>query len=74
MNPPRSHYLPRTRNGWIATILFVSIMILAQPPIVHGFMNRVDPWVLGMPFLYAWLLGVYIALIAVLIWAYRKRI
>ncbi|MDH3222406.1 MAG: hypothetical protein OEO23_01715 [Gemmatimonadota bacterium] len=74
MKPPRSHYLPRTRNGWIATILFLAIMALAQPPIVHGFMNRIDPWVLGMPFLYAWLLGVYVAMIAVLIWAYRKRL
>ncbi|NNF28003.1 MAG: DUF3311 domain-containing protein [Gemmatimonadetes bacterium] len=47
-------------------------MALAQPPIVHGFMNRIEPWVLGMPFLYAWLLGVYVLSIAVLVWAYRK--
>ena len=74
MTPRRSHYLPRTRNGWIATILFISIMALAQPPVVHGLMNRIDPWVLGMPFLYAWLLGVYVVMIGVLLWAYRKRI
>ena len=74
MTPPRSHYLPRTRNGWIATILFLVFMALAQPPIVHGLMNRVEPWVLGMPFLYAYLLGVYTLLIAVLLWAMWKRI
>lgn len=72
MIPERSHYRPRTRNGWIATILFVATMALAQPPIVHRFMNRVEPWVLGMPFLYAWLLAVYVLMIGVLIWAYRK--
>lgn len=74
MTPPRSHYLPRTRNGWIALVLFVLAMALAQPPIVHGLMNRIEPWVLGMPFLYAWLLGVYVLMIAVLVWAYRKRL
>ena len=47
-------------------------MLTSKPPIVHGFMNRIEPWVLGMPFLYAWLLGVYVLSIAVLIWAYRK--
>lgn len=72
MTPPKSHYLPRTRAGWIASVLFVLAMALAQPPIVHGFMNRIEPWVLGMPFLYAWLLGVYVLSIAVLVWAYRK--
>ena len=72
MIPPRSHYLPRTRNGWIATVLFILTMALAQPPIIHRLMNRVEPWVLGMPFLYAWLLGVYVLMILVLIWAYRK--
>lgn len=74
MTPPRSHYLPRTRNGWIALVLFVLAMALAQPPLVHGLMNRIEPWVLGMPFLYAWLLGVYVLMIAVLVWAYRKRL
>ena len=72
MTPPQSHFRPRTRNGWIAVILFLVCMALAQPPIVHGLMNRIEPWVLGMPFLYAYLLGVYVLMIAVLIWALRK--
>lgn len=74
MNIPRSHYLPRTRNGWIATIAFVFAMALAQPPIVHGLMNRIEPWVLGMPFLFAYLLGAYVVGIAVLVWAQRKEV
>ena len=74
MNIPRSHYLPRTRNGWIATIAFVVAMALAQPPIVHGLMNRIEPWVLGMPFLFAYLLGAYVVGIAVLVWAQRKGV
>ena len=74
MTPPRSHLLPRTRNGWVATVLFVALMALAQPPVVHGLVNRIEPWVLGMPFLYAYLLVVYVAMIAVLLWAMRKGI
>ena len=70
----RSHYLPRTRNGWLALVLFVLLMGMAQPPIVHGFMNRVEPWILGMPFLYAYLLLIYILMIGVLIWAMRKGV
>lgn len=74
MKIPRSHFLPRTRNGRIATIAFIVAMALAQPPIVHGLVNRVEPWILGMPFLFAYLLGAYLIGIAVLIWAYRKGV
>jgi hypothetical protein len=74
MTPRRSHYLPRTRDGWIATILFLVFMALAQPPVSHGLANRIEPWILGMPFLYAWLLGVYVLMIAVLVWAMRRGV
>jgi hypothetical protein len=70
----RSHLLPRTRNGWVAAILFLVLLALAEPPIVHGLANRVEPWILGLPFLYAYLLGVYVALIGVLIWAMRRQL
>ena len=74
--PPRfrSHYLPRTSSGWTAVLSFVALMALAQPPIVHTLANRTEPWVLGMPFLYVYLLVVYVAMIGVLIWAMRKGI
>ena len=74
MRVTRSHYLPRTRPGRIATIAFLLAMALAQPPIVHGLMNRIEPWILGMPFLFAYLFGVYCLMIAVLVWALRKGI
>lgn len=68
----RSHYLPRSRAGWIVLVLFVALMALAQPPLVYLVANRVEPWVLGLPFLYAYLLAVYCALIGVLFWAKRR--
>lgn len=74
MKIPRSHFVPRTRNGRIATIAFIVAMALAQPPIVHGLVNRVEPWILGMPFLFAYLLGAYLIGIAVLVWAYRNGV
>lgn len=74
MKVPRSHLLPRTRSGRLATVAFLLAMALSQPPIVHGLMNRLEPWILGMPFLFAYLLGAYVVGIAVLVWALRKGV
>lgn len=71
---PRSHYLPRTRAGWIATVLLVICMALSQPPVVHGLVNRIEPRLFGMPFLFTWLLGVYVITIAVLIWTMTRKV
>lgn len=68
----RSHFRPRTRVGWTASLLILGLFVLVQPPIVTGLANRVEPWLLGLPFLYAWLLLAYIALIGVLLWARRR--
>jgi len=70
----RSHYIPRTRDGWIATISFLAIFMLAMPPFVFRVLNRADPWILGMPFLYVTLFAVYVALILVLFWTYRRGV
>lgn len=53
-------------------MLFLSLFALTQPPFVYTLANRVEPWVLGLPFLYAYLLVIYFALIGVLIWARRR--
>jgi hypothetical protein len=55
-------------------LLFFGLLALAQPPVVHRLVNRIEPWVLGLPFLYAWLLGVYLAMIAVLLWTHRRQL
>lgn len=74
MREPRSHYLPRTRAGGIATALLLICVALSQPPIVHGLANRIEPWTLGMPFLFVYLLGVYVVTIAVLIWTMTRKV
>ena len=74
MRGPRSHYLPRTRAGWAATLLLLACMVLSQPPVVHGLANRIDPWLLGMPFLFTYLLGVYTVTIGILIWTMLKKV
>ena len=74
MKPPGSHFIPRTRDGRIATVAFLAAMLLGQPPVVHGLMNRIEPWILGTPFLFLYLLVVYVLGIAVLIWAQRKGV
>ena len=32
----RSHYLPRSHQGWIAVLAFLGLMALAQPPIASS--------------------------------------
>ncbi len=70
----RSHYRPRSCDGWIFVIAFVALLALTQPPFVHGWANRIEPWLFGLPFLYAYLLVLYVALIVILIRAYRRGV
>ena len=72
--PRRSRFLPRTRDGWIAAVAFGAVFLLAMPPVTHTLLNRIEPSVLGVPFLYVALFVVYVVLIAVLIWAYRRGV
>jgi len=70
----RSHLLPRTRAGWIGVLSFLLIFAFVEPPLVYSLGNRIEPWVLGFPFIYAYLLVLYCALIGVLLWAQRRRL
>jgi hypothetical protein len=70
----RSHFLPRTRDGWIATVAFLLVFALCMPPVTHSVLNRVEPWILGTPFLYASLFFIYVGLLGVLLWALRKGV
>ena len=70
----RSHYRPRSRGGRVAVLGYLALMALAEPPFVHGPANRVEPWILGVPFLYAYLFLVYAALIGLLIWVWKREL
>ena len=70
----RSHLLPRTRDGWIATIAFVVVFALCMPPVTHTLLNRTEPWIAGFPFFYAALFGVYCVLIGILVWTLRRGV
>lgn len=70
----RSHLVPRTRDGWIATVAFLAVLALAMPPVTHVLINRLYPVILGLPFLYAVLLADYFVLVGVLVWTYRRRV
>jgi hypothetical protein len=58
----------------MATVAFLLVLALAMPPVTHTVLNRLEPVILGLPFLYAALLAVYCALVAVLIWTYRRGV
>lgn len=70
----RSHLVPRTRDGWTAVVAFLGLLALALPPVTHTLLNRLEPVILGLPFLYAVLLFVYFGLIGVLVWTYRRKV
>jgi hypothetical protein len=70
----RSHLFPRTRDGRVATLAFVLVFLLAMPPVTHTLLNRTEPWILGVPFFFASLLAIYVLLIGILIWAYRRGV
>ena len=70
----RRRFLPRTRDGRIVTYAFAALFLLAMPPVTHAFLNRIEPSFFGVPFLYVALFGIYVALIAVLILAYRRGV
>ena len=70
----RSHFLPRTKAGALATVVFVLLFACTQPPIVYLVANRIEPLVFGLPFLYVYLLVLYVALIVILIWAQRRGV
>lgn len=72
--PRRFRFLPRTRDGRIAAGAFLAIFLLAMPPVTHTLLNRVEPSAFGIPFLYLALFAVYVSLIGVLIWAYRRGV
>ena len=50
------------------------LFALTQPPLVFVLANRIEPSWFGVPFLFVYLLALYIALIGVLLWAYRRRV
>lgn len=70
----RTYWWPRTGSGRAAVLTFAALMALAQPPMVYWIANRIDPWIGGLPFLYAWLLIDYVAMIGVLLWVYHRRL
>lgn len=71
---PPSHFIPRTRDGKIATLAFVVIFLLAMPPVTHRVLDRMDPWIGGLPFFYVALLAIYIGLVGVLVWALKRGV
>ena len=66
--------MPRTREGWTATLAFTGLFLLAMPPVSHAVLDRPDSWVGGVPFLFFSLLVVYVLLIGVLGWALYKDV
>lgn len=55
-------------------VCFFVLFAFTQPPLVFWIGNRVEPWIGGVPFLYGYLLILYILLIGVLLWAKKRAL
>ena len=72
--PPPSHFVPRTREGRVATAAFLLLFLLAMPPLTHVAWDRPDAWIAGWPFFFVVLFLIYCGLVAVLVWALRRGV
>lgn len=63
----------RARGSRMLVVLFLVLFAFAQPPLVYHLANRIEPRILGMPFLYVYLSVIYAGLIGVLLQAMRRH-
>jgi hypothetical protein len=69
---PKSHFVPRTREGRIVTGIYLFLFLCVMPPVTHRLLDRPDVWIGGVPFFFASLLVLYCLLICVVVWAFRR--
>lgn len=69
----KSHLIPRTRRGKFVTLAILCLYLLIQWPILR-FANRIQPLILGLPFLYFYLLVIYVGIIAIMVYAAKKGV
>ena len=66
-----SHFLPRTASGKLAVGLYLAFLAFAEWPLLP-LANRIEPTVLGFPFLFVYLAVIYTAKIATLLYAAKR--
>lgn len=69
----RSHLCPRTRAGRGVVLAYVLFLAFAEWPFLP-LANRMDPTVLGFPFLFLYLTVIYAVKIGTLIYAARRQL
>ncbi len=68
-----SHYVPRTATGRGVVVAYLLLLAFAEWPLLP-WANRIEPTFLGFPFIFAYLGVIYVAKIAVLIYAARRQL
>lgn len=60
----------------LISICFALMLTLVIPPLFDAFFNKLDPWIMGMPFLvfYVLVVNIVIAIILTLLWNVDKKI
>ena len=68
-----SHFLPRTVNGRLVVGAYLLLLLFAEWPLLP-LANRIEPTVLGFPFLFVYLAVIYAAQIATLLYAAKRQL
>ena len=67
-----SHFFPRTPQGQLAVGAYLVFLLFAEWPLLP-LANRIEPTVLGFPFLFVYLAVIYAAKIATLLYAAKRQ-
>ncbi len=68
-----SHFLPRTAAGRLTVGLYLVWLAFAEWPLLP-LANRIEPTVLGFPFVFVYLALVYAAKLATLLYAAKRQL
>lgn len=66
-----SHFVPRTAQGRLIVVLYLLWLACAEWPLLP-WANRIEPTVLGFPFVFAYLAAIYAAKMVTLLYAAKQ--
>lgn len=66
----------RTLRKLLIALAYILMATLVIPPIFNSYFNKIEPWILGMPFLIFWVvfINIVIAIILLALWNIDKKL
>ncbi|ERJ83928.1 hypothetical protein HMPREF1987_00751 [Peptostreptococcaceae bacterium oral taxon 113 str. W5053] len=66
----------RTLRKLLIALAYILMATLVIPPIFNSYFNKIEPWILGMPFLIFWVvfINIVIAIVLLALWNIDKKL